>query len=326
MCIIEFAEGSEFLLILWEGFMGIDGYMRELAFYVPGLKIKTGEPMSAHTTFRIGGPADLLCEPETIEQLVLTVKFAREKGLPLQIIGKGSNLLVRDGGIRGLVIETTLLNRITELDDNVVEAECGAALNSLSLFAMERSLEGLEFAYGIPGTVGGAVYMNAGAYGGEMKDCVTETDYLTGQGDIRTLKGEEHLFGYRRSFFTDNPGCVILRTRVRLAKGDKELIHERMQELKKRRVESQPLQYPSAGSFFKRPPGYYAGKLISDCGLKGLRFGDAQVSEKHAGFIINLGNANCSDVISLMEKVRETVKERFGVELEPEVRIIGEDG
>lgn len=306
--------------------MGMDGYMRELADNVPGLKIIQGEPMSAHTTFRIGGPADLLCGPETIEQMIMTVRFALEKGLPFQIIGKGSNLLVRDGGIRGLVIETVSLTRITELDNNVIEAECGVTLNSLAIFALEKSLAGMEFAFGIPGTVGGAVYMNAGAYGGEMKNCVVETDYMTARGDIRTLRGDEHLFGYRRSFFTANPGSVVLRTRIRLTEGDKDKIRERMQELKRRRVESQPLQYPSAGSFFKRPEGYYAGKLISDCDLKGLRFGDAQVSEKHAGFIINLGNARCSDVLMLMENVRQKVKERFGVELEPEVKIIGEDG
>lgn len=306
--------------------MGIDGYMRELTEHVPNLNVKVCEPMRDHTTFRIGGPADIWCRPETVNQLIETLRFALEKGLPFQIIGKGSNLLVRDGGIRGVVIETTALDRITSLDNNIIEAECGASLNSLALFALENSLTGMEFAFGIPGTVGGAVYMNAGAYGGEMKNCVIETDYLTMQGEILTLKGDEHLFGYRRSFFTGKPGNVILRTRVCLSEGDKNQIHERMQELKQRRVASQPLQYPSAGSFFKRPEGFYAGKLISDSDLKGFRCGDAQVSEKHAGFIINIGNANCSDVILLMEKVQKTVKERFGVDLEPEVKIIGEDG
>jgi UDP-N-acetylmuramate dehydrogenase len=303
----------------------IDDIMQQLLCSVPGLNVKTNEPMSRHTTFRIGGPADLWCRPNTIDELIETVQFATNKGIPFQIIGNGSNLLVRDGGIRGLVIETTALNRIADRDDNVIEVECGVSLSDLVLYAMERSFTGLEFAYGIPGTVGGAVYMNAGAYGGEMKNCVIETDYIDSSGNIHTLAGDEHRFCYRGSFFTEHPECVILRTRLKLSAGDKEKIQECMSELMGKREASQPLQYPSAGSFFKRPKGYYAGKLISDSELRGARCGDAEVSQKHAGFIINAGNANCSDVLCLMETVQSTVKKRFGVDLEPEVKIIGEE-
>jgi UDP-N-acetylmuramate dehydrogenase len=281
--------------------------------------------MSGHTTFRIGGPADIWCRPEDIDTLIKTVQFAVSGNIPYFIIGNGSNLLVRDGGIRGLVIETSALDGIRQLGDTVIETECGASLSKLAVFAQGCALTGLEFAYGIPGTVGGAVYMNAGAYGGEMKHCVSETDYAGSDGNISTLRGGEHRFDYRRSFFTDNAGTVILKTRVFLEKGDPQQIQDRMQELKRRRQESQPLQCPSAGSFFKRPEGFYAGKLISDCGLKGTSSGGAKVSEKHAGFIINGGNATCRDVLRLMENVQQTVRSRFGVGLEPEVKIIGEE-
>lgn len=305
--------------------MIIDDVMHQLSSAVPGLTIKANEPMSLHTTFRIGGPADVWCRPNTIEDLIKTVKFASERNIPLQIIGNGSNLLVRDGGIRGIVIETTALIRITGHGDNMIEVECGASLSGLAAHVMERGLTGIEFAYGIPGTVGGAVFMNAGAYGGEIKQCVVETDYIDTSGNLHTLVGDEHKFRYRGSFFTDNPGNIILRTRIKLSQGEKEQIQERMRDLMERRNASQPLQYPSAGSFFKRPEGHYAGKLISDSDLRGKRCGDAEVSKKHAGFIINIGNADCSDVLCLMDSIQRTVKERFGVDLEPEVKIIGED-
>ena len=305
--------------------MVINDIMQQLVNSVPGLSVKANEPMSHHTTFRIGGPADLWCRPDSIEKLIKTVQFASEKEIPFQVIGNGSNLLVRDGGIRGLIIETTALINITDYDENIIEVECGASLTGLAIYAMERGLTGFEFAYGIPGTVGGAVYMNAGAYGGEIKQCVIETDYIDTTGNLHTLIGDEHRFCYRGSFFTENPDNVILRTRIKLSDGNKEKICELMNELMQRRSESQPLQYPSAGSFFKRPEGYFAGKLISDSNLRGKSCGDAEVSQKHAGFIINTGKADCSDVLCLMDTVQRTVREQFGVDLEPEVKIIGEE-
>ena len=305
--------------------MEIGEVVTELGRILPELPLKLNESMSGHTTFRIGGQADIWCRPENTDQLIRVVRFAEEKGYPCLVIGNGSNLLVRDGGIRGIVIETTALDKIALLPGCVIEAECGVSLTKLAVFAMENGLTGMEFAFGIPGTVGGAVYMNAGAYGGEMSHCVQETDFMDSSGTVGTLRGDEHMFDYRKSFFTRNPGYVILKTRIRLEKGDTASIREKMTELKNRRQESQPLQYPSAGSFFKRPQGYFAGKLISDCGLKGASCGKAKVSEKHCGFIINEGGATCRDVLSLMEKIQQTVYQNCRVSLEPEVRIIGED-
>lgn len=298
---------------------------RDLRDAVPGLEIRTNESMSAHTSFCVGGPVDIWCRPTSADQLVKAIKYASGSRIDRYIVGKGSNLIVCDGGIRGLVIETTGLDGLNIIDENVIEAECGISLANLAAYARDMGLSGLEFAHGIPGTLGGAVFMNAGAYGGEMRQCVTETDYFTPDGDLLTLRGEEHLFGYRTSFFVGKPDYVILRTRIRLTPGDRDEITAQMAELRRRRQESQPLRYPSAGSFFKRPPGYFAGKLISDCGLKGCAVGGAQVSEKHAGFIINTGEATCRDVLALMERVKKDVKKCFGVDLEPEVRIIGED-
>ncbi len=305
--------------------MTTDEMSRALRLAVPGLEIRVREPMSTHTSFCVGGPVDIWCRPATVDQLVDTVAFAKNKGIETLVIGKGSNLIVCDGGIRGLVIETTGLTSATVLASNVIEAECGLTLAKLALFARDEGLTGLEFAHGIPGTVGGAVFMNAGAYGGEMKQIILETDYATADGKVLTIRGEEHLFGYRSSFFAKAPECVILRTRMQLAQGDKDTITEQMAELRRRRQESQPLHLPSSGSFFKRPVGYFAGKLISDCGLKGCTVGGAQVSEKHAGFIVNIGNASGADVLKLMDHVKKSVRECFGVELEPEVRIVGED-
>jgi UDP-N-acetylmuramate dehydrogenase len=305
--------------------MNIGGISTELGRMFPDLPMRLSESMSRHTTFRIGGPADIWCRPVDMEQLVAVIRFASERQIPYLVIGNGSNLLVRDGGIRGIVIETTSLDRITLLPDDMIESECGASLTKLASFALANGLKGLEFAYGIPGTVGGAVYMNAGAFGGEMKNCVVETDYADPRGTICTLCGDEHMFEYRQSFFTHNPGLVILRTRIRLEKDEPDRIREKMKELSNKRQVSQPLQYPSAGSFFKRPKGHFAGKLISDCGLKGLACGNARISEMHAGFIINEGDATCEDVLMLMDIVRREVYQRFGVSLEPEAKIVGED-
>ena len=305
--------------------MDITSIVQQLESEIPGLCVKRSEPMSAHTTFRIGGPADLLCRPASIGDTIRTLKVMSENGLSCMIIGNGSNLLVRDGGVRGAVLETSALDRIERIGEDMIEAESGVSLTNLALFALDHALTGLEFAYGIPGTLGGAIFMNAGAYGGEMKQCVIETDYADCEGNIHTLTGAEHQFDYRHSFFTDHGCRIILRARLRLCPGDPERIADRMRELKRRRQESQPLQYPSAGSFFKRPAGYFAGKLISDSGLKGTRRGDAEVSEKHAGFIINRGGATCADVLHLMDAVQKTVREQYGVGLEPEVRIIGEE-
>jgi len=282
-------------------------------------------PMDQLTSLGVGGPADFLCKPKSVAEIQAALNYAREHQLPVTIVGYGSNLLVTDKGIRGLVIQLAEHFAQAHVVGAKIRATAGCLLSSLSKLAAHHSLTGLEFAVGIPGSLGGAIYMNAGAYGGEIKQCVVETDYIDTSGNLHTLVGDEHKFRYRGSFFTDNPGNIILRTRIKLSQGEKEQIQERMRDLMERRNASQPLQYPSAGSFFKRPEGHYAGKLISDSDLRGKRCGDAEVSKKHAGFIINIGNADCSDVLCLMDSIQRTVKERFGVDLEPEVKIIGED-
>lgn len=305
--------------------MHIEEMAQLLRAAVPGLKVLKSEPMSAHTSFGIGGPADLLCTPANLQQLTGALQFAIQFEIPPLIIGKGSNLLVSDQGIHALVIETAGLEGIRLLEGHRIEAECGVSMARLALFAREHALTGLEFAHGIPGTVGGAIYMNAGAYGGEMSQIVQETDCVTRRGEWKLIVGENHRFGYRESLFVRDPELIVVRARMQLRPGDYGEIAERMRELREKRQGSQPLQYPSAGSFFKRPTGYFAGKLIADCGLKGLSVGGAKVSEKHAGFIINTGGATCSDVLCLMEEIRMRVRDQFGVELEPEVRILGEN-
>lgn len=294
------------------------------ASYLPDLEMTAEEPMSRHTSFRIGGPARRMAFPKRPEQVVLLVDFARQCGARPLVIGNGTNLLCPDRGLDRLVID--LSAGLTSLEkgqeSGTIRASCGVSLARLASFACDLGLTGLEFAHGIPGTLGGALAMNAGAYGGEMCQVVQNVHVLFPDEGIRCLSGEEMAFRYRGSLLTDRPDAVALDAVVRLTPGDKEAIRAQMRELMGRRKASQPLEYPSAGSTFKRPAGHFAGTLIDQCGLKGLTVGGAQVSEKHAGFVINQGGATCADVLELMEQVRRRVLDATGVTLEPEVRIV----
>lgn len=289
---------------------------------LPGLALCLKEPMREHTTFRIGGEADLFVSPRR-EELAEVLALAKEEQVPVTIIGNGSNLLVGDRGIRGLVVEIGAGMADIFVEKNHVRAGAGALLSQVAGRACRAGLGGMEFAAGIPGSVGGAVTMNAGAYGGEMKDILTQITVLSKEGTIRCLGVEELDLGYRHSCIPDRE-YVVVEAEFTLSEKPEEEIRERMQDLAGRRREKQPLEYPSAGSTFKRPEGYYAGKLIMDAGLRGYRVGDAQVSEKHCGFVINRGEATAEDVKRLMRDVQEKVYEQYKVVLEPEVRMIGE--
>ena len=297
---------------------------QQAADYLPDLRIEKEEPMDRHTSFRIVGPARRMAFPERGEQLVLLLDMAARCGARPLVMGNGTNLLAPDEGLDRLVIDTSAgLSRVEAGGTpGTILAEAGASLARVADFACRQGLAGLEFAHGIPGTVGGAVCMNAGAYGGEMAQVVREATLLLPEEGIRTLTGAEMAFGYRRSFLTDHPDAVVLRAEFCLTPGDPAAIRGRMKELLEKRRASQPLEFPSAGSTFKRPEGYYAGTLIDQCGLKGLTVGGAQVSEKHAGFVINRGGATCADVKELIRQIQERVFAQAGVRLEPEVRII----
>ena len=293
------------------------------ADYLPDLRMVCDEPMSRHTSFRIGGPARRMAFLASGEQLVLLLAEAERLGARPLVIGNGTNLLCPDAGLDRLVIDTSAaLNRVESAGPDTVTAEAGASLARAADFACRQGLTGLEFAHGIPGTVGGAVCMNAGAYGGEMRQVVQAVTVLFPEEGIRTLSGGDLAFGYRRSFLTDRPDAVVLRAVFRLAPGDPDEIRQQMRELMERRRASQPLDLPSAGSTFKRPEGYFAGTLIDRCGLKGLTVGGAQVSEKHAGFIVNRGGATSADLRELIRQVQARVLDATGVRLEPEVKII----
>ena len=289
--------------------------------YLPDLPVEHDVPMSRYTSFRIGGPARRVACPKNREQLVILMGLAQACGARPFILGNGTNLLVADGGLDRLVIRTAgEMNAAKIVEGDTIEADAGISLARLALFAQGEGLTGLDFAHGIPGSLGGAVYMNAGAYGGEMKQVVADVTVLAEDG-IRCIAAEDCDFGYRHSAFSDGK-AVILGAKLRLQKGDPAQIGARMAELMKKRKASQPLEYPSAGSTFKRPEGYFAGTLIQQTGLKGLTVGGAQVSEKHAGFIINRGGATCGDVLLLIRQVQDRVMQAQGVYLEPEVRII----
>ena len=285
-----------------------------------GCRVCEAEPMAAHTTFRIGGAAEVFAAAETTEQAAAIVRLCRKEGVPLLVVGNGSNLLVSDNGIRGVVLHLASSN-IT-VSGNTVTAAAGVQLAKLCNAACEASLAGLEFAFGIPGTVGGGVYMNAGAYGGQLSDVLRSVTAVTPCGEVVTMTAEELKLGYRHSVFMEN-GYIITEATMELAVGDTAAIREAMNEYMARRRDKQPLEYPSGGSFFKRPEGYFAGALIEQCGLKGFTVGGAQVSEKHAGFVINRGGATCADVMALSDAVTQRVKERFGVVLEREVQLVG---
>lgn len=281
------------------------------------------EPMSRHTTFRIGGNADYFLTPENEEQLKKLLIYIKTEKIPYFILGNGSNLLVGDKGIRGAVICLYKKMDKVEAEGEFLTAQCGALLSKTASVAMKAQLTGFEFASGIPGTVGGAVYMNAGAYGFELKDIIDKVRYIDSDGEIKELSGTDERFGYRKSPFTDSE-CVVIGCRFKLKKGSLEDIKEMTRDFTTRRVTKQPLDKPSAGSVFKRPEGYFAGALIEEANLKGHTIGGAQVSEKHAGFIINTGTATARDVLDLIEYIKETVLKCSGVELEPEIKTVGE--
>ena len=286
-------------------------------------KVLANEPMASHTTFRIGGPADYFVMPETVEELRDILALCKEEGLPYFILGNGSNLLVGDKGFRGVVIQLYKNFDGLSIEGTKVTAKSGAMLIRVAKEAGKAGLTGLEFASGIPGTIGGAMVMNAGAYGGEMKDVVTAVTVLTKDGDIKTLTGSEMNFRYRGSVVEDE-GYIVLEAVMELKIGNLEEIQARIEELSLQRKTKQPIEYPSAGSTFKRPEGYFAGKLIQDTNLRGYQVGGAQVSEKHCGFVINAGGATAADVMQLMQDVSDKVNAQFGVTLEPEVKRIGE--
>lgn len=281
------------------------------------------EPMSQHTTFRIGGPADVFVMPENYEQIREVLRLCKEEKLPFFVLGNGSNLLVSDSGYRGVIIQMDRNMEEICLDGEEIHACAGALLSSVAVAARNASLTGFEFAGGIPGTIGGAAVMNAGAYGGELKDVLKEVTVMTREGEILTIPADKLEMGYRTSIIK-TAGYLVLEAVISLKKGDEEKIRAVMKELSERRTEKQPLDYPSAGSTFKRPEGYFAGKLIMDSGLRGYRAGGAQVSEKHCGFVINAGGATAEDVRSLMDHVIRVVREKYGVTLEPEVKFLGD--
>ena len=275
------------------------------------------------TTFKVGGPADLVLYPETVEQCAAIIRTAKEAKKTLIYLGNGSNMLGEDAGCRDWIVKTDRLATLCLNEKGIVSVGAGVRNVKVSSFAAKNGYSGLEFAYGIPGTIGGAVFMNAGAYGGSMDQVVLRTQYLDDKGDLCVLAANDHNFGYRRSFFMDHPEYLIVGCELQLSKGDPKTIIETINDLQQRRKDKQPLEFASAGSTFKRPEGYFAGKLIEDAGLKGYRVGDAQVSEKHAGFVINRGNATGAEVRQVIADVRAKVKEQFGVELECEIRSLG---
>lgn len=290
--------------------------------YVAKENIRVSEPMSKHTTFRVGGPAKAYVTVEKEEELLGLISYLKKLEESFFIVGNGSNLLVSDQGFDGVVIQLgNSFGEIQVMGDEIY-AKAGARLSSIARKAMENSLEGMEFASGIPGTLGGALVMNAGAYGGEMKQIVTKVRIMSYDGSIMELTNEEMEFGYRTSVVKRYP-YIILDAVLKLKAGDKEVIRSKIEELTKQRFEKQPLEYPSAGSTFKRPEGYFAGKLIMDAGLRGASVGDAQVSEKHCGFIVNKGNATATDIYKLITEVQQKVKTKFDIQLETEVIKLG---
>lgn len=274
-----------------------------------------------YTSFKIGGKADIMVFPDSIDKLAAVFSLAISENLPVLVIGKGSNMLVDDNGFKGVVINTCRLDKIELIDDETIYCQSGASLSKLCRFALDNSLTGLEFAFGIPGTAGGAAYMNAGAYGGEMKDVLIACEHILSDGKSAKFNAEQLDLSYRHSVYTDSD-IIITALILKLKKGDKCEIKAKMDELMSKRRDKQPLEYPSAGSTFKRPEGYFAGALIEQCGLKGYTVGGAQVSEKHAGFVVNIGSATAFDVCAVVKHCQQTVLEETGVMLEPEIKII----
>ncbi|WP_194192185.1 UDP-N-acetylmuramate dehydrogenase [Clostridium chrysemydis] len=286
-------------------------------------QIELNSNMSEHIYFKVGGPVDVLVVPNDFEQVVKTIEVCKENKIPYYVIGNGSNLLVKDGGMKGVVIKLTELNKISSEGEDIT-ADCGVLLKDVSKLAVQNELTGFEFACGIPGSVGGAVFMNAGAYNGEISEVIKCAKVLTRDGEIKDLNKEELELGYRSSKVMKEGG-IILRATFTLKKGEKETIQNRVDDLTEKRESKQPLEYPSAGSTFKRPEGYFAGKLIQDAGLKGYSIGGACVSNKHSGFVINKGGASAKDILDVIHHVQDEVMKQFGVKLDTEVRIIGEE-
>lgn len=286
------------------------------------MEIKKNIAMKNHTSFKIGGNADFFSEPASTEEIGALIEYAEKENIPYTIVGNGSNLLVGDKGIRGLVIKIDKSFGNAEVCDNIITAQSGILLSRLATIAFNKGLSGLEFASGIPGTLGGGIYMNAGAYGAEMKDIIKNITYLENE-NVKTINASNADFGYRHSIFTGK-NAVILSAELELVHADRNEIKSKIEDLRQKRTSKQPLSMPSAGSTFKRPEGYFAGKLIEDAGLKGFSIGGAQVSEKHSGFVVNTGNATANDVICLIKHVQKTVYEKFGVNLETEVKFLGE--
>ncbi len=307
--------------------MSRDESLVSIATKLSDSRVLFSEPMANHTSFRIGGPCDLLVLPNTVEDAILAWTMCRDLRVPCQIVGNGTNLLVRDGGIRGCLIK--MAPGLTGIERNgsaTLFAKSGTLLPRLVQAALENELSGLEFAVGIPGSVGGAVTMNAGAYGGDFGSLVTRVQAASLDDGLRWFTNDDLQFSYRHSLFQSRSDLLVLGVELGLAKGDRKSIYEIMLSRAKEREEKQPLDKPSAGSAFRRPQGHYVGSMIDTLGMKGLRYGGAQVSERHAGFIVNVGNATAKDVLTLMSIIQARVKEAFGVDLEPEVMVMGEDG
>ncbi|MGE5509582.1 MAG: UDP-N-acetylmuramate dehydrogenase [Chitinophagales bacterium] len=297
---------------------------QELHLGAPAASIRLDEPMSFYTTMRVGGPADLIIEPTRLDDVVWVVRRLRRAGVPCLVMGQGSNLIVRDGGVRGVVLRLSGGYARIEVDGNRLTAQAGATLGSLSRAALRAGLAGLEFAVGIPGTLGGGIFMNAGAYGGELGPLVHSCLVVSQGGELARLACSDLAFGYRHSILQEQPWYALEAT-LELRPGNREEIAALMRRYTEEREAKQPLDMPSAGSVFRRPEGYFVGKLVTDAGLRGFRLGGAQVSEKHAGFIVNAGGATAADILALIDHVQQTVRARFGVSLETEVRIVGED-
>lgn len=285
--------------------------------------IKYNEPMKKHTTMKVGGPCDCLVEPSNVEEIQKVLEYAKENNIKYYIIGNGSNLLVKDEGVHALVIKIASKFSYVEVNGEHIKAYSGCSVPKLAQIAKENSLSGLEFACGIPGSVGGGIRMNAGAYGSEMVNVVEKVGFLDENGNLKEIDGKDAHFTYRHSMFVDNPQYVVVYAIYKLVKGNKEEISKIMEENMNSRKQKQPIEYPNFGSVFKRPEGYFVGKLVDDCGLKGYKIGGAQVSTKHSGFMINIGDATCKDVLDLIEYVKEKVYEKFNVKLQEEVVILG---
>lgn len=296
--------------------------IKKLSAVMAAENIRLSEPMKNHTSFKVGGPVDILLMPQTKQEVGEALAICRESAIPLYVIGNGSNLLVQDGGVRGIILQTKGLKQVTVQGETLM-AEPGISLKDLADIALEEELTGLEFASGIPGSLGGAVTMNAGAFDGEMKNIIESIDVITENGNVNTIPVEACDFGYRKSVL-QKYNWILVGINLALSKGDYHEIKDKMLDFNTRRQDKQPLEYPSAGSTFRRPAGYYAGKLVQDAGFRGYSIGGAQVSEKHSGFVINKGDATATDILELISTIQAGVKEKFGVDLKTEVIVIGE--